>query len=158
MENRTQVTVSLRTHKFPTHCARCNGGGVLTSRKIGFDKQKVKDPPKSAEYILPEIPFCQRCATRQSRIVGLGGVMIGLGLFGGIAIGAWLNLGRWISTGIAVILLAPGVLLTDYRDKTVQISAFTSDTITFSFKRADYANQFMKINKVHADAESRLPG
>jgi len=156
MENRIQVTVPLRAHKFPTHCARCYGGGALTSRKIGFDKQKVKDPPKSAEYILPQIPFCQRCAAWQTRIVVLGGVLIGVGLFGGIAIAARLGLGRWLSGGLAVILLAPGVLLTDYRDKTVQISAFTSDTITFSFKRTDYANQFMKINKVHADP-AQLP-
>lgn len=153
MDNRIEVTVPKKAHQYPTRCARCYGGGMLTSRKIGFDKKKVKDPPKDADYILPEIPFCKRCTTWQVRMVGLGVALIGLGIVGTFVIDIKLNLGSgkvsgWIFTIVGLILSYPGYLVTQYRDKTVQISAYTNETLTFSFKRADYAAQFMKVNHI----------
>jgi hypothetical protein len=151
--SRIEVTVPKNAHQYPTRCAHCYGGGILTSRKIGFDTSKVKDPPKDEEFILPEIPFCKRCATWQVRIIGFGAVLIGLGILGAFAIDIKLNLGsgrisEWIVTIVAVILCIPGYLVTQYRDKTFQISAYTNETLTFSFKHADYAAQFMKVNHI----------
>lgn len=157
MADRIEVTVPRNAHQYPTRCARCYGGGALTPRKIGFDKRIAKETSssKSAEYILPEVPFCKRCATWQTSIVGLGVALAAVGLLVGVGIGYWLahdlelgRVGDWIGGILAAVLMYPGYLVTQYRDKTVQISAYTSDTLTFSFERADYAAQFMKVNHI----------
>jgi len=139
----------------------------MTRRKIAFDKRKLKadkSDDQHPEYILPEIPFCQKCAARQRIWTIAGGFLAGLGFIGALIFTVWLDLGLgrwvngWIFTICSIPFCIPGILLCDHRDRTVQVFAFTKDTITFSFKRADYAEQFMKRNKVHADAESALPG
>ena len=71
-----------------------------------------------------------------------------LGFLGGFAVSQWYNLGRWPGTFLTIILAAPGACLMEYRHRVVRVKTYDEETVTFSFKRPEYAQEFMVANHI----------
>jgi hypothetical protein len=153
--NWTKVTVPRHSYRFPRRCPDCLGSGPLTALKLTSDEGKLKGfylIAKLYEHLVVTIPFCSKCAARQLRWSKIGRLMMLLAIFGGAGIAIWLDLGRW-QTGLLVVVLAvPALWLMDYRDWTVRVTGYDQETVTFSFKRIEYAQEFIQQNQMEADA------
>jgi hypothetical protein len=154
------VTVLRRTLRFPDRCARCFKARELVKRQIGYDPRKLKADAKDSDhpdYQLFDVGFCKPCARWQDLRAGTGIAIGAIGVLCAFIITIWLDIGSvrisgWIFTILAFIFVVPGIFVFDSRrDKSVQLFAFTQGTLTLSFKHADYANQFMKMNHASPD-------
>jgi hypothetical protein len=69
-------------------------------------------------------------------------------VFIAFAVMLWFDLSKWVGCWLAMLLVVPTVWLTDYRDRVVRIKSYDADTVTFEFKRSEYAQQFGQLNKI----------
>ncbi len=64
----------------------------------------------------------------------------------GIATAVWLDLGRWSTFALGIVVCAPAIRLTDDWGRVARVRRYDSDTLTFSFKRLEYAREFAGLN------------
>ena len=64
------------------------------------------------------------------------------------AVTLWFDLSKLVGCWLAIALVLPTVWLTDYRDRVVRIKSYDADSVTFEFKRNEYAQQFGQLNKI----------
>ena len=74
-----------------------------------------------------------------------------IGIILAVGLGIWFDLGRWTGFVLAVLLCSPGVLLGTYKARTVRVSAYDQETVTFSFKRSEDAQEFMRANRIEVE-------
>ena len=60
---------------------------------------------------------------------------------------SWLNLGPVWAVILALALASLAIWLIRYRDRVVRLRKYDAKTLTFSFKRAEYAREFDRLNQ-----------
>jgi hypothetical protein len=116
---------------------------------ISSDTQKMKGYYVVAikyERLNVGIPFCHECAAKLLRNARYGKWLFIAGLVAAVAVGIWLDLGRWQTGALGVVFIAPALWLMYYGGQQVRVSNYSDETITFSFKHPEYAQEFIALN------------
>jgi hypothetical protein len=116
---------------------------------LGSDEGKLKKNyliASTHEYLRVPVPFCEQCAARQMRWQKRGERLLWLAMIAALGLGIWLHLERWGVGLLTLILVSVPLWLIFYRDWVVRVSRYDRETITFSFKNREYAQEFMRIN------------
>lgn len=145
----TKIKVSRKDYRFPTCCPDCLGNGPFIPLSVRSDEEKLKGfylIVRRYEYIRVPVPFCSKCAARQLRRTKVGQVLVVASLIASVAISVWLDLGRIGGFLLVVAVGGPALWFMDYRGRAVRVSEYDEDSVTFSFRRTEYAIQFITIN------------
>lgn len=126
----------------PPLCPDCLRTGPLTPVLIPLD-------------LRIEVPFCEPCAARQVKWRKLGRPLLLLAVVIAFAVTFWFDLGKWVGCWLAVVLVLPGVWLTDYRGRVLGLKRYDAHNVTFEFKRAEYAQQFGQRSQTAAGVAAK---
>jgi hypothetical protein len=154
-----KVTVPRESYSFPQRCPDCLNPDLLTSIYVSSDERKLKAfylVASKHEYLRVPVPFCQRCAARRIRWSKIGGGLTIFGFLGGFAVSQWYGLGSWPLAFFTVACMLPGICLQEYRHRVVRVKAYDEETVTFSFKRPEYAQEFMAANHIDEFAALKI--
>lgn len=144
------VRVSRKSYKFPQTCPDCLGGGPFTVLSLSSDEEKLKGfylIVRHYEYLKVNVPFCMKCGARQLKRSRVGLLLFILGLIISIVTGDWLDLSRLQGFLLTVTLCGAPLWLRGYWGRTVRVAKYDDDSVTFSFRRREYAEEFKKINR-----------
>jgi len=150
-----KVKVPRQSYYFPQCCADCLCTGSLTALVLSSDERKLKSfhlVSARYEYLTVEVPYCEQCAARQLKWGKMGQRLMLLAIIVSVCVGLWFDIGSRETGLLTVVLAAPAIWLMLYRDWTVRVKAYDRDTVTFSFKRSEYAQEFVRMNEVEANA------
>lgn len=151
----TDVTVKRSDYRFPNRCPDCLQYGPDKILGISSDAEKMKGYYIVAikyQRLRVGIPFCTACANKRVRYSRYGRGLIFAGLTVGIAAAIKLDLNGWWPFVLGVVCCAPGVWLTYCYGRQVKVADYSDQTITFSFKHSEYAQEFAELNANSANA------
>lgn len=94
------------------------------------------------------VPFCASCAEKEQRLQKFSSGLTILGLFIGVAVAIHFDWGNW-AWALGIAFCAPGILLSEFIGKPVRIGRYDDNTVEFSFKSPEYADQFRTLNQSH---------
>ena len=142
----TDVGVPRNSYRFPDRCANCLRPNPEVSLPLKSDQSHLKGyyfVVTMHEYLRVEVPFCKGCADRQVRWERIGAVALGTAFVGGVGIGIWLG---WLAGLLGVLLGVPAYWLLYYRGWAVRVPWYGKNTVGLSFKRPQYAQEFVLLN------------
>ncbi len=145
----TDVTVGRSDYIFPNRCPQCLRYGPDKILGISSDTEKLKGYYVVAlkyQRLRVNVPFCTECAAKRVRYSRYGQWLIFTGLAVGVTVAIWLDLGRGQTFVAGVLFAAPGVWLMHFYGQDVKVADYSDQTVTFSFKHLEYAQEFMQLN------------
>jgi len=150
----TKVTVDRSSYGFPNRCPDCLKYGPKEVLTIASDTEKLKGYYIVAikyQQLRVGIPFCTECAAKRERNGRYGRLLFTVAFVVGVAIALRFDLGRWQTFALGIFFVAPAMWMMYYRNRQVRVSDYSDDTVTFSFKHPEYAEEFIELNSARVD-------
>jgi hypothetical protein len=143
------VSVPRDAYRFPDICPACLKPKPEASLRLSSDQGYFKRFyvfGSVFEHLWVQVPFCTACAARQMRWKKIGQCLLVLALVSGVGIGIFLDMGRWPTILLTLLLAAPAFWLMDCPRLSVRVLWYSKDRLGFSFKHPQYAHDFALLN------------
>lgn len=146
----TDVVVLRDSFHFPALCVDCLRSQPETCIQLPSAESKLKEHYVVAakyEHLVVTVPFCQECAQRQLRRSKFGQGLLVVGMLSGLVMMIQFDWGRLEVLLYTVAVGVPGLWLMHVRGWTVHIERYDEKTVTLSFKRPEYLQEFIRANQ-----------
>lgn len=150
-EKWTRVKVPRHGYRFPNCCPACLGSGPFTPLRISSDEEKLKGlylVVRRYEYLRVSVPFCSACAGKVLGRSRIGTALVIIGLIASVAISIWLDFTKLQGFLLVVALCGPAMWLQSYYGRSLRISGYDNDSVTFSLRKVEYARRFLQANDI----------
>ena len=135
---------------FPTVCARCLKPDAEWELPVASDYGRFAGFYffyTKHKHLQVNVPHCGECAVKINRVRSWSTAGIVAGLIVGVALAVWLDLGRFGTILLGMILCSPGIAASEYLYRAVRIKNYDDRRIVFRFKSAGYARLFETLNR-----------
>jgi len=135
---------------FPAMCPDCRRPAPETSVRISSDEAKLKGfyvVVSTWEHLTLSVPFCNTCARRLCRGSRYGKWLWWAAFASLIGLALWFDLRTPTLLILTLLIWVPAAWLQAYRGWVVRICNYDKETVTLSFKHAEYARQFLQCNQ-----------